>query len=49
MKIKRHASAALLGAGFLTDKVTITLEPPKLTPKDVQKLKAAEARQATDK
>ena len=31
------------------DKVTILLEPPKLTPEDVQKLKAAEMRQATDK
>jgi arylsulfatase len=31
------------------DKLTIVLEPPKLTPEDVQKLKAAEARQAADK
>ena len=31
------------------DKLTITLEPPKLTAEDVQKLEAAEARQAADK
>jgi arylsulfatase len=31
------------------DKVTITLEPPKLTPEDVKKLQAAQARQAADK
>ena len=31
------------------DKLTITLEPPKLTPEDVKKLQEAEARQATDK
>jgi hypothetical protein len=31
------------------DKITITLEPPKLTPEDVKKLQEAEARQATDK
>jgi len=31
------------------DKVTITLEPPKLTPEDVKKLREAEARQAADK
>ena len=30
-------------------KLTILLEPPKLTPEDVQKLKTAEARQAADK
>jgi arylsulfatase len=31
------------------DKLTIVLEPPKLTPEDVQRLKAAEMRQAADK
>jgi arylsulfatase len=31
------------------DKLTITLDPPKLTPEDVQKLKAAEMRRAADK
>jgi hypothetical protein len=31
------------------DKVTIVLEPPKLTPEDVKKLKDAEMRQATNK
>jgi len=31
------------------DKLTITLEPPKLTPEDVKKLEAAQARQAADK
>ena len=30
-------------------KVTLTLEPPKLTPEDIKKLKEAEARQAADK
>ena len=31
------------------DKLTITLEPPKLTPDDVRKLQEAQARQAADK
>jgi hypothetical protein len=31
------------------DKLTIKLEPPQLTPADIQKLKEAEARQAADK
>ncbi|HTQ00352.1 MAG TPA: arylsulfatase, partial [Casimicrobiaceae bacterium] len=31
------------------DKVTILLEPPKLTPEDVQKLKEAQMKQAADK
>jgi arylsulfatase len=31
------------------DKLNIVLEPPKLTPEDLQKLKAAEARQDADK
>jgi len=31
------------------DKLTITLEPPKLTPEDEKKLKEAQMRQAADK
>jgi arylsulfatase len=31
------------------EKITILLEPPKLTPEDVKKLQAAQARQAADK
>jgi hypothetical protein len=30
------------------DKITIKLEPPKLSPEDVKKLKEAERRQAAD-
>jgi hypothetical protein len=31
------------------EKLTITLDPPKLTPEDIKKLKEAQARQAADK
>ena len=31
------------------DKLTVVLEPPKLTPEDVNKLRQAQARQAADR